>query len=112
VTLLATIGVSIQLVLLVGNWSIVVARESYATYQPLVSFLFSAEASPIVASARVISNGFVDTWLWKLATGWSGQPAAPGVAAVLTILWLGSAVLGGILLWQRVRRADEVASGV
>jgi hypothetical protein len=40
-----------------------------------------------VGSWRALRAGHVDAWLWGLAHGSAGVPAAPLAAAVLALLW-------------------------
>jgi hypothetical protein len=103
---LACVGGLVQLALLTARWKGVIRGEGYKDYDPQFSFLFIPDASPIVGSARVVMSGDLDTWLWKLGVGWSGQPAEPVVAAGLTLVWI--AVCAGMWVWvRRIVRAHE-----
>lgn len=100
---LAALGAASQFVLLTANWSAVMGRERYTAYDPQFSFLFLPHASPILASGRAVADGVIDTWLWKLASGWQGQDPAPLVAVVLAFLWISASVSGAWWIWRRNR---------
>ena len=80
-------------------------REGYHFSRPRFSFLFEMDANPIVASARATFAGRIDTWVWKLGSGWPDHEMAPAAAFLLFTLWL--VVLAAALAWlRRVARPE------
>jgi len=101
---LAGLGASAQLALLTARWSEVIRGvEPGADF----SFLFVADSSPIINSARVALGGQIDTWLWVLANGWPGHPPQPVIAVVLATGWVAASVA----LFLRVHRIARGGPG-
>jgi hypothetical protein len=108
---LAALGATAQLALLTADWQEVsrplhaaaspaAADASDVDREPDFSFLFDPAASPILGSARAVAAGQIDTWLWKLARGWPGEPARPAVALALALLWAAGSGVGAWGLWR------------
>jgi hypothetical protein len=112
VVCLAALGLGVQLALMAVNWPAVIELEHYRTFDPPKGFVWVAAESPVPGALRTLLRGWVDVWLWKVATGWEGRPGTPGVALALASLWaLG---LAGLLVWLRralrgAERADPEA---
>jgi hypothetical protein len=86
---LAAAGVAVQLVLVLSRWSAVIRIMDYhaAVERSGFDFLFAPGRSPILGSVRAVLAGELDPWLWGLATGAYGAPAAPLAAALLLVAW-------------------------
>jgi hypothetical protein len=114
---LAALGAVVQFALLTADWQEVtrpiqaaqweaaVQSGSYASHEPDFAFLFDPAQSPIWGSLRTTAAGELDTWLWKLARGWPGEPPHPAVALSLALLWAGGSVAGARGLWRAAARA-------
>jgi hypothetical protein len=96
---LAGAGLFVQLPLVLARWSEVIQGMGYkqAVARSGFAFLFEPSESPILGSWLALRAGHVDAWLFDLARGSAGVPAAPLGAALLVALWavcLGFAVRG------------------
>lgn len=110
---LAATGAVVQLSLMLADWSVVarplvagevqalVASGDPASYEPTFDFLWRPAESPILGSLHAVASGSIDAWLWKLARGWPGQPAQPGIAAGLAASWATLCGIGFAWLWRR-----------
>lgn len=107
VAALAFVGAFAQLALLSAEWSAVIAREGYRSWQPPKGFVWSLAASPIPASARAAADGWLAPWLWAVAKGWPGRPGTPGVALALLALWAAAFAFAV----ARLRRALVLSTG-
>jgi hypothetical protein len=111
---LAVVGATAQLALLTADWQAVteplqaaewqaaVDSGRYVNYEPEFAFLFDPAASPIWGSLRATVSGQIDSWLWKFAWGWPGEPARPAIALSLALLWGVGSVAGAFGLWRAI----------
>jgi hypothetical protein len=108
-TALAVLGGVAQLALLTADWQEVTrplheaeaaASGGDPNREPDFAFLFDPAASPIWGSLRATAAGQIDTWLWKLARGWPGEPARPGIALALALCWTAGSGAGAWALWR------------
>lgn len=95
---LAALGATVQIALLLTPWEATVAHMGYAASGPEGPFLWSLASGPIPGTFETLfAQDERSPWLWKLATGWLGHPAAPHRAAV----WLGAwALLFTLAIWR------------
>jgi hypothetical protein len=110
VAVLAAAGLAVQLVLVLASWPAVIELMHYRTWEPPKGFVWIASESPVPGALRALRAGWVDVWLWKLATGWEGRPGTPGPALALLGAWgvgLAAALLG---LARALRRAESSAT--
>lgn len=103
VVALACVGALVNLAFLLTPWEATVAFMDYARQGPEGPFLWSLSSGPIPGTFRtLLALDERSPWLWKLAAGWPGHPAAPGRAA----LWLvGWAALTAPAVWALARTA-------
>jgi hypothetical protein len=87
-----------------AEWQAAVESGRYVNYEPEFAFLFEPAASPIWGSLRAAAAGRIDSWLWKLAQGWPGEPARPAIALSLALLWGVGSGVGAAALWRAVAR--------
>ena len=82
-----------------------------------VSRLVPRGARPFVQAGLIIS-GCVALFSYPFVGGWGRQPDNPtvlprsyatGLVAVLVVVWLGVAVAGAVVTWQRRRRGEPNA---
>jgi hypothetical protein len=101
---LAGAGLAVQLVLVLSRWSAVIREAGYleSALRSDFGFLFAPGRSPILASARAVLGGELDTWLVGLATGFGRGEGAPLAAALLLALW-------GLALYLALRRLRRLA---
>lgn len=94
---LAALGATLQVALLLTPWEATVAHMGYAPSGPEGPFLWSLASGPIPGTFETLfAQDERSPWLWKLATGWLGHPAAPQRAAA----WLGAwALLFAPAVW-------------
>jgi len=105
VAALGLAGFFVQFVSTVVKWGSVPRLAGYEDFEPRWSFLFIPQYSPVAEMTRLLaSGGPIDPWLWKIAQGWTGFQASPGVAILIATSCLALiAVLCG-WMWREVRR--------
>jgi hypothetical protein len=108
--LLAVVGAVVQLLLLLADWSFVIATNDYVAWQPPKGFVWSFTASPIPASLRAIGDGALAPWLATLAKGWPGRAGTPGVALALLVAWAVAFTASVAWLRSLLRARPEAAS--
>ena len=85
---LAALGVCVQVIMLLAPWGDTVAHMGYAKYGPEGPFLWWIGDGVVPGSLRtVLVHGDLNPWLLKIAKGWTGFGAAPGLAIALLIAW-------------------------
>jgi hypothetical protein len=105
---LAGLGATIQLALLLVPWEATVAHMGYARSGPEGPFLWSFTSGPIPGTFETLfARDTRNPWIWRLATGRLGHPAAPHRAAAWLAAW---ALLFAPAVWllRRTIRAIEL----
>lgn len=99
---LAVLGGCVQLLSSTVSWADLVVREGYTRWRPPFGFLWELHSAPLAAAVRHLGDPYyVDVWLGRIALGWPGREAAPGLAFAVLLAW---SVLV-LLLALRLRRA-------
>lgn len=85
---LGVVGAAVQVAVTSSSWNTVVDLNGWRKWEPGMDFLFVASQSPILAGARALARGYVDSWLWWIGIGWQGFPPRPGLALGLALAGL------------------------
>jgi hypothetical protein len=94
VGVLGLAGAAVQFVLMGARWGSVVQAIRDTGFRPELSFVYYPEFSPIRGSTLLLLQRHrLDTWIWRLAEGWPGQPRSPTAALVLAALWVAGMAL-------------------
>jgi hypothetical protein len=80
---LGVLGALVQVAVTSSSWNTVVDLNDWRRWEPGMEFLFIPSESPILAGARALARGYVDSWIWWIGIGWSSQPPRPGLAVLL-----------------------------
>jgi hypothetical protein len=107
---LAVAGLLVQLSLMTSDWPAVIQLMDWQRFGPLMSFVFVADQSPILGSARALFSGHVDVWLWNLGRGTSAAQPQPLAALLVAIAWAALVAFAGRQL-QRALAEPEPRSG-
>jgi hypothetical protein len=84
---LAAAGLAVQLALVVVSWPAVIELMHYREWSPAKGFVWIASQSPVPGAVHALREGWVDLWLWRLASGWEGRPGWPGAALAFLLVW-------------------------
>lgn len=107
---LAIAGACIQLSFVATDWAAMPQVMGYAPFQGRWDFLFSPAWSPPVGAIRMLLDGrFIDLWLWRVAAGRPGVPAAPIAALVILAVWSSMFAWSVLGLLKAVRRGESAA---
>jgi hypothetical protein len=96
---LGLLGVGVQLAITSSAWNTVVDLNEWRDWEPGMEFLFLPSQSPVLGGARALGEGYVDSWLWWIGSGWRAVPPQPGIALFLAS---SAAVLLAICVWRAV----------
>jgi hypothetical protein len=95
---LAGAGALVQITSTTVSWGNLVVGEGYRGWRPRFAFLWDAQTAPLAAAWRKLGDpAYLDVWLGRVAIGWQGQPAEPGLALAVLLFW------GGVLGWLVLR---------
>lgn len=106
VAMLGAAGLCVQLLCLTVRWGSVPNLAAWPVLDPDGSnFLFEPSRSPLVVIARLLAQGGPrDPWILRVAEGWPGVAAAPGLAGLLVGAWLLAFCLVVYALARETRR--------
>lgn len=96
---LAALGALVQVAVTSSSWNTVVDLNDWRKWEPGMEFLFIPSESPVLAGARALAQGYVDSWLWWIGIGWRSAPPRAGLALLLASF--GAALLA-FCVWKTV----------
>jgi hypothetical protein len=82
---LGVLGALVQVAVTSSSWNTVVDLNDWRRWEPGMEFLFIPSESPILAGARALGQGYVDSWIWWIGLGWRSAPPRPGLAVLLAL---------------------------